>query len=89
MTYTTRHPEDFASLAPWATLWERTVTAEFLSIYREVVKTANILPPAEEDFRRLLDACLLEKVIFELTHELNNRPTWVRIPLAVIPALAA
>ena len=89
MTYTTRHPEDFASLAPWATLWERTVTAEFLSTYREVVKTANILPPAEEDFRRLLDACLLEKVIFELTHELNNRPTWVRIPLAVIPALAA
>ena len=33
MTYTTRHPEDFASLEPWARLWERTVGAEFLSTY--------------------------------------------------------
>jgi maltose alpha-D-glucosyltransferase/alpha-amylase len=65
------------------------VTAEFLSTYRDVAKTADILPPAEEDFRRLLDVCLLERVILELTHELNGRPTWVRIPLAAIPALTA
>jgi maltose alpha-D-glucosyltransferase/alpha-amylase len=89
MAYTTRHPEDFASLEPWARLWERTVGAEFLSMYRETAKAGNILPGSEEDFRRLLDACLLEKAAYELRYELNNRPGWVRIPLAGILALAA
>jgi maltose alpha-D-glucosyltransferase / alpha-amylase len=89
MTYTTRHPEDFESLEPWASLWERTVSAEFLSAYREATAGSDILPAAEEDFRRLLDACLLEKAMYELMYELNNRPTWVRIPLVGILALTA
>jgi hypothetical protein len=29
----------------------------------------------------LLDASLLEKVIYELGYELNNRPDWTRIPV--------
>jgi maltose alpha-D-glucosyltransferase/alpha-amylase len=29
----------------------------------------------------LLDSYLLEKVIYELGYELNNRPDWVEIPL--------
>jgi maltose alpha-D-glucosyltransferase / alpha-amylase len=41
MTYTTRHPEDFESLEPWASLWERTVSAEFLATYREVTKAVT------------------------------------------------
>jgi maltose alpha-D-glucosyltransferase/alpha-amylase len=89
MTYTTRHPEDFASLEPWARLWERTVGAEFLSVYRETAKPGNILPESEEEFRWLLDEYLFEKASYELMYELNNRPTWVRIPLAGILALSA
>ena len=89
MTYTTRHPEDFESLEPWASLWERTVSAEFLSTYRESLHGSDIVPCGEEAFHRLLDACLLEKATYELTYELNNRPTWVRIPLAGILALTA
>jgi maltose alpha-D-glucosyltransferase/alpha-amylase len=89
MTYTARHPEDFASLEPWASLWERTVSAEFLSAYREVTKASDILPAAEDHFRGLLNAYLLEKATYELMHELNDRPAWVRIPLAGILALAA
>jgi maltose alpha-D-glucosyltransferase/alpha-amylase len=29
----------------------------------------------------MLDALVLEKAIYELGYELNNRPDWVRIPL--------
>jgi len=29
----------------------------------------------------LLDAFVLEKAVYELNYELNNRPDWVRIPL--------
>ena len=89
MNYITRHPEDFESLEPWAQLWEHTVSSQFLTTYREIAKTGNILPASEEDFRKLLDACLFEKATYELMYELNNRPTWVRIPLAGILALAA
>jgi maltose alpha-D-glucosyltransferase/alpha-amylase len=89
MTYATRRPEDFDSLEPWARLWEQTVSEEFLSTYRETIKPGNIVPPAEEDFQGLLDACLFEKTTYELMYELNNRPTWVRIPLAGMLALAA
>src|SRR5579863_10435378 len=89
MTYTTRHPEDFATLEPWAQLWERTVSTEFLSAYREIAITGNFLPAMEEDFRRLLDVCLFEKATYELMYELNNRPAWVRIPLAGILGLVA
>jgi len=84
LAYTTRHPEAFESLEPWAILWERTVSGEFLSTYRNAVQPGSILPPAEEDCRRLLDAYLIEKAMYELKYELNNRPTWVRLPLAGI-----
>ena len=39
--------------------------------------------------RLLLDAFLLEKAIYEVAYELNNRPDWVRIPLAGIATLLA
>jgi maltose alpha-D-glucosyltransferase / alpha-amylase len=34
-----------------------------------------------EDERGLLELFELEKVLYELRYELNNRPTWVHIPL--------
>ena len=35
----------------------------------------------------LLEAQLLDKALYELLYELNNRPDWVRIPLQGINAL--
>jgi predicted trehalose synthase len=37
----------------------------------------------------LLDACLLEKAVYELRYELNNRPDWVYLPLGALEELAA
>jgi maltose alpha-D-glucosyltransferase/alpha-amylase len=89
MAYTTRHPDDFDSLQPWARLWEETVGTEFLSAYRQTIKSVDIVPETEVDFRGLLDAYLFEKTLYELMYELNNRPAWVRIPLTGILAIAA
>ena len=49
---------------------------------------AGLVPETDEEFRRLLDAYLIEKSMYELMYELNNRPTWVRIPLTGILFLA-
>ena len=87
MTYTTRHPDGFSSLEPWAKLWDQTVTGEFLNSYRQTIGSSPIVPSSDKSFRRMLDAYLLEKAMYELSYELNNRPMWVRIPLAGILAL--
>jgi maltose alpha-D-glucosyltransferase/alpha-amylase len=45
------------------------------------------LLPSSQQSQALLSAYLLEKALYELLYELNNRPTWLRIPLAGILAL--
>jgi maltose alpha-D-glucosyltransferase/alpha-amylase len=85
--YTARRPEDWESLEPWARLWERSTGAEFLRAYRSTVQNAPFLPPADGNFRRLLAIHLLDKALNELSYELNNRPSWVRIPLMGILSL--
>jgi maltose alpha-D-glucosyltransferase / alpha-amylase len=88
INYTARHPEDLARLEPWAQLWERIVSAEFLRAYRETAQDAGILPASSTDFRKLLDLFLLDKALYEILYELNSRPGWVRIPMLGILSLA-
>lgn len=81
MRYTSRRAEAYATLEPWAKLWERTTAATFLNAYRREVADSSILPRDEAAYSALLEAYVLDKALYELTYELNNRPTWVRIPL--------
>jgi len=75
------------ALADWASVWQNSASAAFLRAYRETIAAnPDLLPPAEES-RSLLEAYLLEKALYELLYELNNRPAWVRIPLAGILAV--
>jgi maltose alpha-D-glucosyltransferase/alpha-amylase len=85
--YTARRPEGWESLAPWARLWERSMGAEFLRAYRSTASQAPFLPAGNGDFRKLLQCYLLDKALYELAYELNNRPAWVRIPLIGILSL--
>ncbi|HTP32950.1 MAG TPA: maltose alpha-D-glucosyltransferase [Candidatus Acidoferrales bacterium] len=87
ISYTARRPEDFEKLEPWARLWERSVSAEFLRAYRDTASGAGFLPSAETDLRELLYVYWLDKLLYELSYELNNRPEWVRIPLMGILSL--
>lgn len=87
IAYTGRRPEDLTRMEAWAQLWERATSAEFLRAYRETAKSAAFLPSAG-GFRTLLGAYLLDKALYELSYELNNRPAWVRIPLQGILSLS-
>jgi maltose alpha-D-glucosyltransferase/alpha-amylase len=81
IAHTTRRPEDWASLEPWARLWERSMSAGFLRAYRDAAGPAQFLPSSDDGFRKLLMIFLLDKALGGLSHELKNRPTWVRVPL--------
>jgi maltose alpha-D-glucosyltransferase/alpha-amylase len=73
--------EDVASLLPWARLWRRWASASFLRGYFGTAGDAAYLPKGQEPFAAMLDFYLLDKTIYELRYELNNRPDWVGIPL--------
>jgi maltose alpha-D-glucosyltransferase / alpha-amylase len=87
LTYTARRPDDLASLMPWARLWERSVSAEFLRAYRTTSQGSLHVPSDPNQFRKLLDTFLLDKALYELRYELDNRPSWVRIPIEGILSL--
>jgi maltose alpha-D-glucosyltransferase/alpha-amylase len=81
LAYTARHSEETTRLEPWARLWERSTAAEFLRAYREVAADTGLLPPTPAGVDAMLRAYLLDKAVYELLYELNNRPSWARIPL--------
>jgi maltose alpha-D-glucosyltransferase/alpha-amylase len=87
--YTSRRPEDFAQLESWARLWETSVSSEFLRAYREAIGESPIVPTEDEAFNSLLHIYILDKALYELVYELNNRPTWIRIPLHGILSLSS
>jgi maltose alpha-D-glucosyltransferase/alpha-amylase len=88
MRYTTRRPLDANKLGPWARLWEGAVTVEFLKAYREAAGKSSVLSTRPGVFQALLETFVLEKALYELVYELNNRPAWVRIPLQGILSLS-
>ena len=69
------------ALESWALDWERWTSATFLKAYLDRAWGASFVPPSREELSMLIDVYLLEKAVYELAYELNNRPGWVRIPL--------
>jgi maltokinase len=63
--------------------WESRARAAFLEGYFREVDPA-LLPPGQESTDKLLSVFELEKAVYELNYEINNRPDWVGIPVASI-----
>jgi maltose alpha-D-glucosyltransferase / alpha-amylase len=80
-------PEDLPCLERWADFWQMWVSATFLKEYLDLARQGTFLPSQEEDLQVLLDALVLEKAVYELGYELNNRPEWVKLPLRGIHQL--
>jgi maltokinase len=66
--------------------WEDGARAAFLDAYFAAVDHA-LLPAGQDAIAKLLAIFELEKAVYELRYELNNRPDWVPIPVAGIARL--
>jgi maltose alpha-D-glucosyltransferase/alpha-amylase len=73
--------EDIAYLEAWAQFWYLWVSIAFLRTYLPATARVGILPRRKDELQVLMDVYLLEKAMYELGYELNNRPGWLRIPL--------
>ena len=74
-------PEDLPALEHWAQFWYVWVSSSFLMSYLNGVEQTRLLPDDPEQLRILLDAYRLEKAIYEIGYELNNRPDWLKVSL--------
>ena len=68
------------SLSPWAEAWSSYMSAAFLKAYFETVRGAPFIPVDADQRTALFEAFLLEKAVYELGYEINNRPAWLAIP---------
>jgi maltokinase len=66
--------------------WEQQARSSFLDGYLDTVE-ASLLPSGQAAIERLLSVFELEKAVYELRYELDNRPEWVSIPVAGIQRL--
>ncbi len=77
----TLRPEDRVALEPWADRWSYYVGQHFIDSYFEKTKGGDIVPEDAKQREHLMRGYLMNKAIYELNYELNNRPEWAGIPL--------
>jgi len=61
----------------------------FLDAYRDNARGRNWWPDDGDEEHRLLAAWKLDKALYELLYECDNRPDWIEVPLAAVETLAS
>jgi maltose alpha-D-glucosyltransferase/alpha-amylase len=83
-----KSPEEYAKLLPLAAAWQAEARRAFLAAYAAGAKDGGLYA-SFEDAAGLLRLFELQKALYELRYEINNRPDWIHVPLAGIRTLAA
>ena len=81
--------EDVPYLLPFVGAWYRYNADIFLASYRKGMADSAVLPRGAEEVEVMLHTFLLDKALYEIGYELNNRPDWVSIPLRGVTELIA
>jgi maltose alpha-D-glucosyltransferase/alpha-amylase len=76
--------EELPMFQDWARYWSKWISVQYLAAYLKTVGQAGFATQGTAEVKTLLDLFLLEKAVYELGYELNNRPTWVQVPLGGI-----
>jgi maltose alpha-D-glucosyltransferase/alpha-amylase len=79
--------EDINRLMPFAEQWYHYHSGFFMDAYLKTTKGTHFVPKEKEDLDILMTTFLLEKAVYELNYELNNRPSWVIIPIRGIKSI--
>jgi len=79
---TADHPDRLDSVREALREWERVTVDSALRGYRESVTGLGSIPADPTQMQALTDLLLIEKALYELRYEMNNRPDWLPIPVA-------
>ncbi|HEY0018119.1 MAG TPA: maltose alpha-D-glucosyltransferase [Longimicrobium sp.] len=75
------------SLERWAHAWETEARTLFLNAYVRTAQGSNIIPRDPDVLARALAVFELEKAVYEMGYEMNNRPDWLWVPVEGIRAI--
>lgn len=78
---------EFKELEMWSELWYRYVAGQFLGSYLRTAKGAAFIPDSMDELEIMLRCYLLEKAVYEIGYEMDNRPDWLIIPLKGVKSL--
>ena len=80
---TMERPADRHRVGPIVQSLEEDTSAAFLSGYRNSIGAGenNVLPSDPDKANHLIGFFVIEKALYELRYEMNNRPDWLPIPL--------
>jgi maltose alpha-D-glucosyltransferase / alpha-amylase len=73
--------EDKEYLGGWLEIWYKHISNKFIEAYIESSSDSSYLPKEQEQVEALLNVFILEKAVYEIGYEINNRPEWTLIPL--------
>jgi len=79
---TTLTPDSQRGIAAWAVYWHRWISATYLRGYLSKMADSHLLPSNRAELETLLEAYLLDKAVYEIGYELNNRVDWLAIPFS-------
>ncbi|MGH2533925.1 MAG: maltokinase N-terminal cap-like domain-containing protein [Thermomicrobiales bacterium] len=73
-----------------AQAWERAARDAFLTAYFDEVRAKNrlLVPKTRDEFREALVPWELDKALYEIEYELNNRPDWLWLSLSATLKMA-
>lgn len=69
------------NLVSWTHCWIACVSSRFLQSYLEFAGSAEFMPKDQREIEILLNIYILERALYELNFELNNRPERVIFPI--------
>lgn len=75
-------PEDLEQFLPWAKACQTWVSVAFLKGYLETATGHSFIPANQTDFFKALLPFVVDKAIYEINYELNNRPDWLKVPVS-------
>jgi maltose alpha-D-glucosyltransferase/alpha-amylase len=78
---TTERPADRHRLGPLVQTWESETSEAFLKGYRDTIQGCPSWPADQAAAQRLIEFFVIDKALYELRYEMDNRPDWLSIPL--------
>jgi maltose alpha-D-glucosyltransferase / alpha-amylase len=73
--------DDVAKLLDWTSSLRESATSAFLQSYLVKLGQDSLVPKSSDYLAQLFQFYELERCLYEVDYELNNRPDWVEIPL--------
>ncbi len=78
---TAEFPDHLTTLEPFARQWYQRTSQAFLEGYGASMAGCSCYPQDSAHAKALIDLFRMEKALYELRYELDNRPDWVGVPL--------